>query len=195
MEEKETNPKNSPIITEETAEEMDSLFDDKELEAQERVEAACFIAGRFLNLQELVMLTDVNPLMLKEILYQLEKKYSQGAIRMINRNNSWKMDVAEKYHPIVNKLATGSAEFTKAEQETLAVIAYKQPIKQSVVIKIRGNKAYDHIHKFIETGLVISKKEGHTNILTLSEDFYEYFYVQKGEKGEIKEIEKEEREE
>ncbi len=192
MEEKETNPKNSPIITEETAEEMDSLFDDKELEAQEKVEAACFIAGRFLNLQELVMLTDVNPLMLKEILYQLEKKYSQGAIRMINRNNSWKMDVAEKYHPIVNKLATGSAEFTKAEQETLAVIAYKQPIKQSVVIKIRGNKAYDHIHKFIETGLVISKKEGHTNILTLSEDFYEYFYVQKGEKGEIKEIEKEE---
>lgn len=186
--EKEMPKKNSPIITQETAGELDTLFDDKELEAQEKVEAALFIAGRFLNTQELVMLTDVNPLMLKEILYRLEKKYSFGALKLINRNNSWKMDVAEKYHSIVNKLATGSTEFTKAEQETLAVIACKQPIKQSVVIKIRGNKGYDHVHKFIEIGLVVAKREGHTNILTLSEDFYEYFSVQKGEKGNIEEI-------
>ncbi len=190
MEESENKKKarNSPIITEETAGELDSVFDDRELEAQEKVEASLFIAGKFLNIQELVMLTDVNPLMLKEILYKLEKKYASGALRLINRNNSWKMDVSEKYHSIVNKLATGSTEFTKAEQETLAVIAYKQPIKQSVVIKIRGNKAYGHVHKFVEIGLVVAKREGHTNILSLSEDFYEYFYVQKGEKGEIEEI-------
>lgn len=175
---------NSPIITQETAGELDTLFDSTELEAQEKVEAALFIAGRFLNIQDLVMLTDVNPLMLKEILYKLEKKYASGAIRLINRNNSWKMDVAEKYHSIVNKLATGSTEFTKAEQETLAIIAYKQPIKQSVVIKIRGNKAYDHVRKFIEIGLVAAKREGHTRILSLTEDFYEYFSVQKGDKGE-----------
>jgi segregation and condensation protein B len=186
------NKINSQIISEETAGELDSLFDEKELEAQEKVEASLFIAGKFLNIQELVMLTDVNPLMLKEILHRLEKKYKEGAIKIINRNNSWKMDVAEKYHSVVNKLATGNAEFTKAEQETLAVIAYKQPIKQSVVIKIRGNKAYDHIHKFIETGLVVAKREGHTKILSLSEDFYEYFYVQKGEKGEIKKVDESE---
>jgi segregation and condensation protein B len=186
--EKETIKKNSPIITQETAGELDTLFEDKEIESKEKVEAALFISGRFLNTQELVMLTDVNPLMLKEVLYKLEKKYSLGAIRIINRNNSWKMDVSEKYHSIVNKLATGSAEFTKAEQETLAVIAYKQPIKQSVVIKIRGNKAYGHIHKFIEIGLVVAKREGHTNTLNLSEDFYEYFSVKTGEKGEIEEI-------
>lgn len=188
----EEKTSSTPIITEETAEQMDSFFDEKEKEAQEKVEAALFIAGRFLNIQELVMLTDVNPLMLKEILYKLEKRYKDGAIRIINRNNSWKMDVAERYHPIVNKLATGSNEFTKAEQETLAVIAYKQPIKQSVVIKIRGNKAYDHIKKFIEIGLVVARKESHTSILSLSEDFYEYFYVQKGEKGEITKTEGEE---
>jgi segregation and condensation protein B len=176
------------ILNEKTLEEIDSVFEKKEIEAQEKVEAALFISGKFLNLQELVMLTDVNPIMLREILSNLEKKYSSGAIKITNRNNSWKMDVAEKYHYIVNKLATGKSEFTKAEQETLAVIAYKQPIKQSVVIKIRGNKAYDHIKKFIETGLVSAKREGHTNILNLSEDFYEYFYVQKGEKGEVEEI-------
>jgi len=94
------------------------------------------------------------------------------------------MDITEKYHYLINRLATGNTEFTKAEQETLAVIAYKQPIKQSVVIKIRGNKSYDHIKKFRELGLVIAKKDGHTNILNLSEEFYEYFNVHKKESQE-----------
>jgi segregation and condensation protein B len=197
------NPNEQPkvsekVITHETAGELDNVFEEKEKENEEKVEAALFIAGRFLNLQELIMLTDVNPIMLKEVLTKLERKYSKNAIVIVNRNNSWKMDVGEKYTYMVNKLATGSTEFTKAEQETLAVIAYKQPIKQSVVIKIRGNKAYDHIAKFIELGLLQSKKTGHTNDLTLTEEFYEYFSVQKRNllKGEgSQEVENEEVEE
>jgi segregation and condensation protein B len=167
------------IITHETAGELDNVFEDRERENEEKVEAALFIAGRFLNVQDLIMLTDINPIMLKDILSKLERRYANSAIVIVNRNNSWKMDVAEKYTYMINKLATGNTEFTKAEQETLAVIAYKQPIKQSVVIKIRGNKAYDHIAKFIELGLLQSKKSGHTNDLMLTEEFYEYFNVQK----------------
>jgi len=174
--EKESAP--SPVpITKSTAEELDNVFENKEKDSEEKVEASLFIAGRHLNLQELIMLTDINPIMLKEILHRLEKKYSHGVLRLINRNNSWKMDVAEKYHYLINKLATGSSEFTKAEQETLAIIAYKQPIKQSVIIKIRGNKSYDHIKKFRQLGLVIAKRIGHTVELSLSEEFYEYFNV------------------
>jgi segregation and condensation protein B len=166
------------ILTEETAKELDNVFIDKEKSSEEKVEAALFVSGKYLNLQDLIMLTDINPLMLKEILKRLEKKYSQGAIVLINKNQSWKMDVSSKYYYLINKLATGKAEFTKAEQETLAVIAYKQPIKQSVVIKIRGNKAYDHIKKFIEIGLVQAKPFGHTMELNLSEDFYDYFNIE-----------------
>ncbi len=174
----------APVITQSTAQEIETEFEDREKQSQEKVEAALFIAGRFLNLQDLIMLTDINPIMLKEILHQLEKKYSQGAIRLNVRSNSWKMDVAEKYHSMINRLATGTAEFTKAEQETLAVIAYKQPVKQSIIIKIRGNKAYDHIHKFREIGLVTAKRTGHTMELALSEEFYEYFNVHKKEISE-----------
>lgn len=176
-----------PIITQSTASEIETEFEDKEKESKEKVEAALFISGRFLNLQELIMLTDVNPIMLKEILNKLEKKYSKGAIKIINKNNSWKMDVSEKYHCMINKLATGKAEFTKAEQETLAIIAYKQPIKQSVIIKIRGNKAYEHIKKFREIKLVTAKRAGRTFELTLSEEFYEYFNVHKKEINPSKE--------
>ncbi len=183
----DSKPKNSrtqivnstPLITKSTASQIENQFEINEVEATEKVEAALFIAGRFLTLQELIMLTDINPITLKSILYNLEKKYSHGTLRVVRRKESYKMDIAEKYHYLINKLATGSAEFTKAEQETLAIIAYKQPIKQSVVIKIRGNKSYDHIKKFRTLGLVKAKQEGHTLILELSEEFYEYFNVTK----------------
>ena len=184
-EKKETH---TPLITESTAEEIENVFEDKERESEEKVEAALFIAGRFLEIQELIMLTDVNPTMIREILHRLEKKYNKnpGVLRITNRKDSWKMDISEKYHYLINKLATGTAEFTKAEQETLAIIAYKQPIKQSVVVKIRGNKSYDHIKKFRELGLVVAKKVGHTNELSLSEEFYEYFNVHHKNKTEGK---------
>jgi segregation and condensation protein B len=175
--------KKEAAITHKTAKELDNLFDEKEAENIEKTEAALFISGKFLNLQELVMLTDINPLMLKEILNKLAKKYSKGAIRIINKENLWKMDVAEKYNHLINKLATGDTEFSKAEQETLAIIAYKQPVKQSVIVKIRGNKAYEHIKKFIEFGLLKAKKLSHTKELKLSDNFYNYFNIsEKGEK-------------
>ena len=109
-------------ITSQTAKELDET---REIENLKKIEAALFLSARYLNLQELVMLTDVNPLMLKELLVKLTERYSQdtSAIEIIQKENMWKMDVKEEYVSLINKLATGSAEFSKAEQETLAVIA------------------------------------------------------------------------
>jgi segregation and condensation protein B len=181
-------PQVNKHITSETAKDLE---EGREIENLKKVEAALFISARFLTLQELVMLTDINPLMIRELLTRLIEKYNseESAIEIIIKENMWKMDVRQEYVPMINKLATGNSEFTKAEQETLAVIAYKQPVKQSIIINIRGNKAYEHIKKFIEIGLVIGKRVGHTKELKLSEDFFEYFHlVKKGD--EIEGIEK-----
>lgn len=166
-------------ITKESIEEVDNAI---EAENVRKVEAALFIAGRFLSVLELVALTDVNPLILKKILGDLVDKYKESGIEILNKNNLWKMDVAPEYANMVNRLATGSSEFSKAEQETLAIIAYKQPVKQSIIVKIRGNKAYDHVKKFAEMGLINKKRAGHTSELTLADSFYEYFSV--GGEGE-----------
>ena len=148
-----------------------------------KVEAALFVAGRWLSLQELITLTDINPITIKELIQQLMQKYkdNKSGIEILEKENMWKMDVKPEYAGLVNKLITGSSEFTKAEQETLAVIAYKQPVKQSVRVKIRGNKAYDHVKKFIQLGLLKTKRLGHTLELELSEEFYSYFHLSKEE--------------
>jgi len=177
-----------PILKESSAEQVENEFSKKEEYATGVVEASLFVAGRFLSFQEILMLTDLNPIQLKSILNDLEKKYATGTIRVIRRSESYKMDIANKYHHLINRLATGRSEFTKAEKETLAIIAYKQPVKQSVVIKIRGNKSYDHIKKFRDLGLVKAKQQGHTLILELSEGFYEYFHITKKDSKEKQEV-------
>lgn len=170
-------------------ERLDDLSDTKKLEA------ALFLSARFLNLQELVMFTDINPLRIEELLEKLIEDYNDrnSAIKIISRDKLWKMDIEKEYVSMINKFATGKAEFTKAEQETLAIIAYKQSaersVKQSVIIKIRGNKAYEHIKHFIDVGLIKSKKLGHTLDLKLTNEFFEYFHIVKKEgksKEEIK---------
>lgn len=164
-------------LSQRSAEELD-----KEREAQQlrKVEAALFIAGKFMSVKELVALTDINPILLRKLLEDLREEYKESALEIVNRDDLWKMDVSEEYAGLVNKLATGSTEFSKAEQETLAIIAYKQPMKQSVLIKIRGNKGYDHIDKFVSLGLIVKKRQGHTYELALSDLFYEYFHITKG---------------
>ena len=167
-------------------EEVNGTSDETEQEQNEdlkKLEAVFFISGRFLSMRELISLSDLNPILIREFIEKLQKKYNNknSAIEIIEKNRLWKMDVKQKYSDIVNRLATGSSEFSKSEQQTLAIIAYKQPIKQSVLIKIRSNKSYDHIKKFKDLGLIKRKKIGHTYELSLSDEFYDYFNLQKSE--------------
>ena len=154
----------------------------KEKDNLKKIEAILFISGRFLNMQDLISLSGLNPLVLRNLLKQLEQKYEKvnSAIQIVEKNNMWKMDVRPEFSYIINRLATGSPEFSKAEQETLAIIALKQPVKQSVIVKIRGNKAYDHIKKFSELEMIKKKKAGRTYELRLNTDFYDYFNISEG---------------
>ena len=182
------------VISSKTASEIDEA---KEREDLKTLEAVFFVSGRFLSMQDLISLSDLNPIIIRDLIEKLKEKYSMNdsAIEIIEKNGMWKMDVRPEYSHIINKLATGSAEFSKAEQETLAIIAFKQPIKQSVVIKIRGNKAYDHVQKFADLNLIKKKRSGRTHELTLSDEFYDYFNLSDSESNnplkqtEIKESE------
>jgi segregation and condensation protein B len=169
-----------------------------QLRNEKVVEAALFISARFMSTKELVAITGINPITLKETLATIHGKYSDNsAFTLINNGDNYKLDILPEYHGMINKLASGDSEFTKAEQETLAIVAYKQPITQSVIVKIRGNKAYDHVKKFLEIGMLKSKRVGHTLQLTLNENFYDYFNLRRTEsssdaqKSDISDMKKE----
>lgn len=66
-------------------------------------------------------------------------------------------------------------ELSKTVLKTLALIAYRQPIKQSEVIRIRNNKAYDHIGTLELKGFIRRESVGRTFIIYTTKKFIEYF--------------------
>lgn len=167
------------IIGDMKSDTLNEIDSGKEKEGMKILEAIFFVSGRFLTMSELVSLSDLNPAIIPELIEKIQEKYNSedSAIEIIEKSGLWKMDVKPDFTYLINKLATGSAEFSKAEQETLAIIAFKQPIKQSVIVKIRGNKAYEHVKKFADLGLIRKKRAGRSHELSLSEDFYDYFNI------------------
>ena len=144
-----------------------------------RIEAVLFTTGRFLTTEDISRMTGVTRLeliidTLKELKGDYEKR--ESSLEIVNDNNLWRLNIKKVYLHLTERLLSES-EFDRPTQETLAVIAYKQPALQSDVIKIRGNKAYDHIKILTETNFVTSEKSGRTRILKLTSKFYEYFDV------------------
>jgi segregation and condensation protein B len=93
---------------------------------------------------------------------------------IIEEGSAWKMAVRENYLNLVRRI-TPYMEFSKSLMETLAVVAWKQPIIQSDVIKVRTNKAYEHIDELEKMGFLAREKHGRSFLLKLSQKFYDYF--------------------
>ncbi len=143
-----------------------------------KVEAILFITGRFMLPEEILPYCHNSLEEIKAALEALKKEYEQKqtALEIFNENDKWKLGLKRSYNYLTSNLIS-EAELDRPTQETLAVIAYKQPMTQSEVIKIRGNKAYDHIQKLKEYEFIISEKFGRTRLLKLTQKFYDYFDI------------------
>lgn len=78
-----------------------------------------------------------------------------------------------------------TADFSRGALQSLSLIAYRAPMKQSEAVKIRGNRAYEHLKELEERGFINRQPKGHTKIITLTRKFVEYFGL--GNLEELKE--------
>ena len=141
-----------------------------------KVEAVLFTLGKFVTIEEISKVINQSPEKVKSALGQLEKDYSSrdSALSLQEREGKYKLNIKKEFGYLANKLVSDT-ELDSPTTKTLAVIAYKAPVKQSEIIKIRGNKAYDHIKALRESSLISSEKYGRTKLLKLSQHFYDYF--------------------
>ena len=56
-----------------------------------------------------------------------------------------------------------------------ALIAYHQPMAQSQLVDMLGQRAYDHVRDLANTGLIGRRRDGLTRRLTTTRRFAEYF--------------------
>jgi segregation and condensation protein B len=146
---------------------------------KKKVESVLFAAGRKLTLEEISKLVRVYDLeKIEAALQELKGEYEarDSSIHLTQSEDDWKLTVRDDYLPTVRKIVR-QTELTKSVMETLAVVAYKSPVLQSDIIKIRTNKAYDHLSLLENQGFISRAKKGRTKLIKLSNKFFEYFDV------------------
>lgn len=151
-----------------------------------KVEAILFTTGKFMNASELANILGASDGVVRELLIKLKEEYTKknSALELQELEGKFKLNIRKEYGYLANKLA-GEKEMDSPTTKTLAVIAYKSPVQQAEVIKIRGNKAYDHVGFLLEQGLISSEKFGRTRLLKLTPRFYDYFDTAEKEVKEV----------
>lgn len=149
-------------------------------ELKKKMEAILFSVGKFISLEEIARLCRKDVEKVREALLELKVDYenNDSSLVVLNEENMWKLATREEYSSIVRKIVA-ETELTKTQLETLAVIAFKYPIKQSDLIKIRTNKAYDHLMELERGGFITRKKYGRSKLIRLTDKFFEYFDLPK----------------
>lgn len=152
-------------------------------EIKNKIEAILYTTGRYMDVEEISRLCSIESIDdVKQTLKELIKDYSskEGSLEIIEENNKFKLNIKKAYNYLTSQLLTDS-EFDSPTTKTLAIIAYKNPVLQSEIIDIRGNKAYDHIKLLKENSFISSEKKGRTRLLKLSSKFFDYFDVVENE--------------
>ncbi|VVB81631.1 Segregation and condensation protein B [uncultured archaeon] len=142
------------------------------------VEAILFAAGRKLELSELAGLCKKPEEEVLAVLaeWKLLLDSSSSPTMLMQDGSAWKLTVREKYAGVVKKVVS-TTELPKGQLETLAVVAYKAPVLQSKVVKIRTNKAYDHLAQLENSGFITREKSGRSKLIKLAPKFFEYFDI------------------
>lgn len=180
-EEKIITPVIEEKIVEKKKENSKKVPDDDYQEDKNKVEALLFACGKYIEDQTISELCVIDKKKLHKMLEDLRKDYESknNALMIFNEGTSWKINVREKYLSTVRKIVADT-ELPKSVMETLAVIAWKTPIYQSEVVRIRGNKCYDHIEVLEDAGFVSKEKKGRSYVLKATEKFFTYFEIDRG---------------
>lgn len=93
-----------------------------------------------------------------EALHRLRDGYAEGArgIDLRRVADGWRMYTRDRYAPYVERLLLEGqrAKLTRAALETLAVVAYRQPVTRSRVAAVRGVNVDGVIRTLLARGLV-----------------------------------------
>lgn len=139
------------------------------------IEAALFAAGRMLSHKELAELSGVSEEKAHALAEELAGEYASrcSGLEIRSFEDGYAMQVRSALTPQIISVAPKEIEAPLIR--TLAIIAYKQPIKQSILAEIRGNKSYAHVKELERMGLISAVRQGRTKVITTTTAFADYF--------------------
>ena len=107
------------------------------------IEALLFSSSRPLNEKEILSAFDLRSpptsSEIREALKSIEEKYSENSIELVKVASGYRLRIRQEYSSWVAKLWEAKPQkYSRALLETLALIAYKQPITRGEIEEVRG---------------------------------------------------------
>lgn len=125
------------------------------------VEALIFVADEPITTKLLSELLDEDRDAIEAAVVELQKEYEsrESGLQIREIAGGWQIATRTELHEEVRKFlkTRPSAKLSLASLETLAVIAYKQPVTVPEILEIRGVQSASAIKTLLEKRLIVTK--------------------------------------
>lgn len=158
---------------------------------EQYIEALIFVSEQSIRTEEIIYClqaafgTDFTDDDINGYLQRITQKYQdkQFAIELVKVSNGYQFLTKKAYHQVISllQMQRSKKKLSQAALETLAIIAYKQPVTKPDVEQIRGVNCDYSIQKLLEKELIgiVGKSEaiGKPILYGTSSMFMDYFGI------------------
>lgn len=157
------------------------------------VESILFAMGKPIEAKEIAQVTNLSIKEVEEVIEKLKEKYQleNSGIDLVKLDGKYQLCTKKEYYEYLIKLIKDfpKQELSQAALETLAIVAYRQPVTKSEINKIRGVNSDKALNRLIEYGLVVESGRqnvpGRPLLFATSDEFLRRFGVQNLEQSDI----------
>ena len=124
-------------------------------ELQNIIEAALFASAEPIGIRKIQALftEEAKPSkeIINDVINRLTDLYESKAMDLVKIGSGWRFQTSEKYAPWMRKLAAVKPpRYSRAQLETLSIIAYRQPVTRGDIEEIRGVAVSSDIIRVLE---------------------------------------------
>jgi segregation and condensation protein B len=155
------------------------------------VESLLFSAGKPLSVEEIQQNTGLSPKHVNDAIEHLMQSYNverknDTSLEIVRAGNKFIMQVKKTFTE--KSMMVAKPEIKTDLLKTLALIAFHQPVKQSNLRHMIGERIYNDVDQLINLHLIHSEPHGATELLTTTRLFPEYFGIDSTKPEEIREF-------
>lgn len=120
-----------------------------------QIEAILFVAEKPVSRSEIAKLVGATPRQVDGALAELAEAYSDTGLRLAHDDDDWQIVTApEQANVVAAYLGADRLRVSPASLETLAVVAYRQPVTRAEVEAIRGVNCDQTIYTLMQRRLI-----------------------------------------
>lgn len=145
------------------------------------IESLIFSADHPVSLKQLVSVTELSETDILSVINHIKSEYADKGIHIVEICGGYQFATKPEYAPWIKRLRKDvqSSRLSQPALETLAIIAYKQPLTRIEIDQIRGVNSEGTVKSLIDRRMIkiVGKKDvpGRPFLYGTTDDFLRYF--------------------